>query len=152
MGKDRLCGARGQQNPGELAHLERGRCLHPGFTAFTCRTCDLTSLTFSFHICKTGITIILHKIRDRKCLVAQSRYQISNDWVWFFFFPPSILIFIFYLLGCVESLMLHVGSLIILVAREISFPDQGSNPGLLHWELGVLATGPPGMSLFLFLF
>ena len=23
------------------------------------------------------------------------------------------------------------------------FPDQGSNLGPLHWELGVLATGPP---------
>ena len=23
-------------------------------------------------------------------------------------------------------------------------PDQGSNPGPLHWECGVLATGPPG--------
>ena len=25
--------------------------------------------------------------------------------------------------------------------------DQGSNPGSLHWEQGVLATGPPGKSL-----
>ena len=24
--------------------------------------------------------------------------------------------------------------------------DQGSNPGPLHWEPGVLATGPPGIS------
>ena len=29
-------------------------------------------------------------------------------------------------------------------ACGIQFPDQGSNPGPLHWELGVLATGPPG--------
>ena len=28
----------------------------------------------------------------------------------------------------------------------ILFPDQGSNPGPLHWEHGVLATGPPGKS------
>ena len=26
------------------------------------------------------------------------------------------------------------------------FPDQGSNPGPLHWEHRVLATGPPGKS------
>ena len=26
-------------------------------------------------------------------------------------------------------------------------PDQGSNPDPLHWEHGVLATGPPGKSL-----
>ncbi|XP_059781364.1 rho GTPase-activating protein SYDE2 isoform X6 [Balaenoptera ricei] len=28
------------------------------------------------------------------------------------------------------------------------FPDQGSNPGPLHWEHGVSATGPPGKSLY----
>ena len=26
------------------------------------------------------------------------------------------------------------------------FPDQGLNPGPLHWEHGVLDTGPPGKS------
>ena len=31
---------------------------------------------------------------------------------------------------------------------RIQFPDQGSNPGPLHWEHGVLPTGPPGKSLF----
>ena len=29
----------------------------------------------------------------------------------------------------------------------IRFPHQGLNPGLQPWELGVLATGPPGESL-----
>ena len=29
-------------------------------------------------------------------------------------------------------------------------PDQGSNLGPLDWELGVLATGPPGESLVCF--
>lgn len=28
--------------------------------------------------------------------------------------------------------------------------DQGSKPGPLHWELGVLATGPPGKSCSVF--
>ena len=28
----------------------------------------------------------------------------------------------------------------------IQFPGQGSNPGPLHWERGVLATGSPGKS------
>ena len=27
-------------------------------------------------------------------------------------------------------------------------PDQGSNPDPLHWEQGVLATGPPRKSLY----
>ena len=30
------------------------------------------------------------------------------------------------------------------------FPEQGSNPGPLHWELGVLAAGPPRKSLIIF--
>ena len=29
-------------------------------------------------------------------------------------------------------------------ACGIQFPDYGLNPGPLHWEHGVLATGPPG--------
>ena len=32
------------------------------------------------------------------------------------------------------------------MACGIKFPDQGSNPGPLHWEHAVLATGPPGKS------
>ena len=28
-------------------------------------------------------------------------------------------------------------------SSETYFPDQGLNLGLLHWEHGVLATGPP---------
>ena len=45
---------------------------------------------------------------------------------------------IFDLRGGAQDLQLqHVGS---------SFPDQRSNLGPLHWEHGVLATGPPGKS------
>ena len=32
-------------------------------------------------------------------------------------------------------------------ACGIQFPDQGSNPGPLPWERGVLSTAPPGKSL-----
>ena len=50
------------------------------------------------------------------------------------------------------SSLWHVGSLAVacelLVATcGIQFPDQGSNPGPLHWECGVLATGSPGKFL-----
>ena len=31
-----------------------------------------------------------------------------------------------------------------------SDPGLGSNPGPLHWEGGILATGPPGKSLYTF--
>ena len=36
----------------------------------------------------------------------------------------------------------------LVAACVILFPDQGLLPGTLHWERGVLATGPPGKSLF----
>ena len=35
---------------------------------------------------------------------------------------------------------------VLAAACGIQFFDQGSNPGPLHWELRVLATGPPGKS------
>ena len=35
---------------------------------------------------------------------------------------------------------------LLVVACGIWFPDQGSNPGPLHWESGVLPTGPPRKS------
>ena len=38
---------------------------------------------------------------------------------------------------------------LLAVKCETWFPDQGLNLGLLHWELRVLATGPPGESPFL---
>ena len=37
-------------------------------------------------------------------------------------------------------------SQVLVAACGIQFPDQGLNPSPLHWELGVLATGPPGKS------
>ena len=46
--------------------------------------------------------------------------------------------------GMWNLLMWHVES--FDVACEFWFPDQGSNWGLPHWELGVLATGPRGKS------
>ena len=41
----------------------------------------------------------------------------------------------------------HTGSLVVAreilaVARGIRFPDQRSNPGPLHWDYGILTTGP----------
>ena len=44
----------------------------------------------------------------------------------------------------VESLVVAHG--LLVVACGIQFPDQGWNPGSLHWEREVLATGPPGKS------
>ena len=36
---------------------------------------------------------------------------------------------------------------LLVAACGIYFPDQGLNLGPLHWESGVLATGPPGKFL-----
>ena len=41
------------------------------------------------------------------------------------------------ILFCFSHIVRHVGS---------CFPDQRSNPHLLHWKHGVLTTGPPGNS------
>ena len=55
------------------------------------------------------------------------------------------------LVATLEIFHLHVGSLVeacklLAAACEILFPDPGSNLGPLHWERGVLATGPPRKS------
>ena len=52
------------------------------------------------------------------------------------------------LLGCTKSQLWHFRSLVaacglLVEACRIQFPEQGSNPGPLHWEWGFLATGPP---------
>ena len=40
---------------------------------------------------------------------------------------------------------------VLVAACAIWFPYQGWNPRPLHWEHGVLATGPPGKSFLDFL-
>ena len=50
-----------------------------------------------------------------------------------------------------QSSLQHVESLVVackllVVAWGIQFPNQGSNPGPLHWEHRVLASGPLGKS------
>ena len=49
-------------------------------------------------------------------------------------------------LSCGKRNLLVVACELLVAACGILFPDQGSNPGPLHWERGVLATGPPGKS------
>ena len=85
-------------------------------------------------------------------------------------FLNFILNYLFIYFGCARCSLRHAGSLVaacrgffffklrhtgslvaacklLVAACGIEFPDQGSNPGPLHWEHGVLATGPPGKSL-----
>lgn len=44
-----------------------------------------------------------------------------------------------YLFGCTESWLRHVGSLVLVAACEITFPDEGLSPGPSHWEHSILA-------------
>ena len=43
-----------------------------------------------------------------------------------------------------QGLRCGKGSLDVVCGFQ--FPDQGLNPDPLHWEHGILATGPPGES------
>ena len=56
------------------------------------------------------------------------------------------LIFYIYLFGYMGFLV--VGFELLAVACGIQFSDQRLNLSPLHWEFGILATGPPGKSLF----
>jgi len=49
-----------------------------------------------------------------------------------------LFVYSYFVFGCVG---------VLVVASRIQLPDPGSNPGLPHWECGVLDTGPPGKIL-----
>ena len=66
------------------------------------------------------------------------------------FLPPSLPFL--YLFIYLAALGFSCGMQDILVeACGIQFPDQGSNPGPLHWEHRVLITGSPGKSPLVFI-
>ena len=44
------------------------------------------------------------------------------------------------------SVFTYLAMLVLVATFGIRFPDQGLNPCPLHWEVRVLATGPPGKS------
>ena len=44
--------------------------------------------------------------------------------------------------------VLAVALKLLAAAHGVLFPDQGSDPGPLHWACRVLATEPPGKSTF----
>jgi len=54
--------------------------------------------------------------------------------------------FIFYLINIYLFLFICLNQ-VLVVSCGVQFPDQGLNPGPLHEECGILATGPPGKSL-----
>ena len=64
------------------------------------------------------------------------------------FFGRNDLSFVclFFLIVYLTMLGLHYGTRDFQSSWDL-VPDQGLNPGLLHWEPGVSATGPPGKFL-----
>ena len=81
------------------------------------------------------------------------------------FSSSSFFFLIFIYCGCAGSQLQHVGSQLqhvgsqlqhadsqLLHACVLQFPKQGSIPGPLHWEHGVLPTRQPGKSLAVVLF
>ena len=52
-----------------------------------------------------------------------------------------------YILYFLKNIYLFIWlSWVLVAACGIYFPDEGSNPGPLHWEHGVLTAGPPRKS------
>ena len=96
-----------------------------------------------------ALKIILH------FLCALMLLLISLMFIWFFFFLfgsfQNLLLcstFFFLISIYLAAPCLNCGRRDLLVeACGIQFPHQRLNPGHLHWERGVLATGPPVKSL-----
>ena len=84
-----------------------------------------------------------------KAIVAQKTQSLTSPLIEKFFIRSLSFFFkyIIHVFGCTGSQLSHSGSLIFTVACGIQPPGQGQNLGLLRWECGVLATGPPGKSL-----
>ena len=61
---------------------------------------------------------------------------------------PSVLSWALGIFGlhCSSRILVTAGDSLSCSMWDLLFPDQGSNPGPLHWEPGVLATGLPGKS------
>ena len=132
------------------------------FTQFS-RLCSQNTF-FSWHLQFLGFHL-LHLWPSSVSFASSSSFQFLPQ-------PQSsilrYLLFSFiYLFGCTGSQLWQAGSLVdacgllscslpapqlwhvnsqLQHACGIQFPDQGSNPGPLHWEHGLLTTAPPGKS------
>ena len=90
-----------------------------------------------------------------KCLVLWKTVQLFSRVAIFFCISPQqymngLFLFLKYVLFLYLTLLGLWPSLwqmgFLVAACGLQFPDQGPNPGHLHWELEVLATGLPGKS------
>ena len=63
-----------------------------------------------------------------------------------YFLSLLIISFLFFFLSLKHFYLFIWLCQVLVTACRITFPDQGLNPGSLHWKCRVLATGPPGKS------
>ena len=104
---------------------------------------EIISITLVMHITlegrrSTGELLCKAKLIGSSCHPMPASDRIS---VWFSYLSAAR----FLILKKKKSLFIWL-CWVSVVALEIYFPDQGLNPGCLHWEHGVLDAGPPGES------
>ena len=86
-------------------------------------------------------------MKSSSACLAHSRVQknISSQLFFFLIWLYRALVVAHRMCSCgMRTLSCGIGTLSCGIG--ISFPDQGSNPGHLHWEGRVLASGPPAKS------
>ena len=107
-----------------------------------------------------GVQLIYNVVLVSRVQQSESVMHIHVSALFYILFPYRslqsfvFLIFIYLaLLGLsTQDLRCHMWDLLVVACRifvaacEVQFPDQGQNTGPLHWEHGVLTTGPPGKS------
>ena len=99
----------------------------------------VTNTWYSNNLCFHGVLNLLF-YRQPQIIQDGIQWQIAF-WIYFNFF--FLFVYLAALSGGTQGL-LFVTCELSVPASGIWFPDQGLNPGPLHWECGVLASGPPG--------
>ena len=79
----------------------------------------------------------------KRCLLIKEKPDILKKkyiYIYIFIWLQQVLVASFNTWNLPCNMQVHKGS--IVVACGIQFPDQGLNLGPMHWEYGVLASGP----------
>ena len=112
----------------------------------------MTKNTGPERLCLFSLTVDTYALLFFKCICFQLKDNCSTVLCWFLPYinmnQPQVLVsFFFKHFFCLFIWLCEI----LVAAWGIQFPDQGLNPGPLHWEHRVLATGPPEKSLIFFL-
>ena len=101
----------------------------------------MASLFFTLILKLSFLGLYLFGFSFPSLVILRKINALSLSWFIHFFLKFFFNIYLFYLFIWLF--------LALATACGIKFPDQGSNPGPLHWEHRVLAAGPPGKSWFI---